>query len=259
MAELQDKVILITGATRGIGQASAEICAREGAKVILSSIEAERADQLAGALPGGPQRHAGLLLDVTDPDHRQRAFDFIHERFGRLDGLVNNAGIYFSKAFHETERNEWDRVMEMDLNAVYDLSQHAIKLFLESGGGAIVNISSVHTQATYHGSVAYAAAKGAVTMLTKGLAVEYSSKNIRVNAIAPGLIKTEIWKSVVEGFASEEAALAYWNKNIPLGDIILPDAIGEVVSFLLSERARAMSGSIVFADGGMTSQLVADL
>lgn len=258
MAELRDHVILITGATRGIGQATAEICAREGAIVVLSSIEAERADLLARTLPGSPERHIGLLLDVQNPEHREQAFDLIYQRYGRLNGLVNNAGIYFSKAFHETEPDEWNHVIEMDLNSVYDLSRRAITLFMEGGGGAIVNVTSVHAQATYHGSSAYAAAKGAVTALTRSLAVEYSAKNIRVNAVAPGLIKTEIWKSIVEDFADEAEALAYWKKNIPLGDIILPDAIGEIISFLLSDRARAMSGSIVFADGGMTSQLIAD-
>ncbi len=258
--ELKDKVILVTGATRGIGEAIVHVLAREGAHVVASSIEAQRATELAATLPGGEKRHLGLELDVTDEAQRARAFDLIQGRFGRLDGLVNNAGANFSKPFTETTLGQWRRLFDINLDSVFDLSRRAIDLFLAQApqGGSIVNVSSVHTLATLPGAAPYAATKGAMNMLTKGLATEFSSRNIRVNAVAPGLVKTEVWKSIVDDFGGdEEACLCYWRKNIPAGDIIAPEAIAEVVSFALSDRARAMSGSILYVDGGMTSQLIA--
>ena len=258
MGELSDKVILVTGASRGIGLGISKVLAREGAQVIVSSIEIDQTQKVVEALPGGEKRHLSLYLDVTNCEDRAKAFDVVKERYGRLDGLVNNAGIYFGAPFMENTMADWKRVMAMDLDAVYDLCHRAIRLFLQQGGGSIVNITSVHTVATVTGAAAYAASKGAVNMLSKGLAVEFSGKNIRVNCVSPGLVRTEIWKKVVAEFGNEQACLAYWNKNIPIQRIIEPQEIGEVVSFVLSDRASAICGSNIFVDGGITSQLIAD-
>lgn len=256
-AELQDKVILVTGASRGIGKAIAQVCAREGAKVIVSSNEENATEAVAAALPGEEGRHSALFLDVTRDTNRRRAFDFIMEKYGRLDGLVNNAGIDFSEPFLETTPAEWQRVMEVDFNAVLELCQLAIALFKELGGGKIVNISSVHTHATYIGAGPYAAAKGAVRMLTKSLTCEFAKDNIQINCVAPGITRTDIWQAHVEQHGSEAAALAYWSKNIPAGKIVEPEQVGEVVSFLLSDRADSINGTTIYIDDGLTSQLIA--
>jgi glucose 1-dehydrogenase len=258
MGELTDKVILVTGATRGIGLGISQVLAREGARVVVSSIEREQSREVVASLPGKDAVHLPLYLDVTHSEDRQSAFGAILERYGRLDGLVNNAGIYFGKPFMDTSAEDWRQVMAMDLDAVYDLCQRAIGLFLEQGGGAIVNITSVHTLATVAGAAPYAAAKAAIMMLSRGLAVEFSAKNIRVNCVAPGLVKTEIWKRIVAEFGQgEQAYLDYWKKNIPIQRIIQPEEIAEVVSFALSDRASALSGATLYVDGGMTSQLIA--
>lgn len=256
-AELQDKVVLVTGAGRGIGKAIAQVCAREGAKVIVSSNEEGPTEAVATALPGEEGRHSALFLDVTQDSNRRRAFDFIMEKYGRLDGLVNNAGIDFSEPFLETTPAEWQRVMEVDFNAVLELCQQAIALYKELGGGKIVNISSVHTHATYIGAGPYAAAKGAVRMLTKSLTCEFAKDNIQVNCVAPGITRTDIWQAHVERHGSEAAALAYWSKNIPAGKIVEPEQVGEVVSFLLSDRANSINGTTIYIDDGLTSQLIA--
>lgn len=257
--ELENKVILVTGATRGIGRGIVDVLAREGANVIVSSIELELANKIIDILPGGKDRHLAMHLDVTMAEERAQAVKMIIERFGGLDGLVNNAGINFVKPFIETTFYEWRKVLEMDLDSVFDLCHLAIKQFLIQGHGAIVNITSTHTTATIPGSAPYAAAKGAVNMFSKGLAVEFAKKNIRVNCVAPGLVKTEIWKQIVEDFGgNEEECLKFWMKNIPIERIMDPKEIGEVVSFLLSKRASGMNGSIVYVDGGMTSQLIAN-
>jgi len=255
--ELKDKVILVTGASRGIGKAISQVCAREGAQLIVSSNEKAPAEAVAASLPGEETRHSSLFLDVTKDSDRRRAFDFIMGKYGRLDGLVNNAGIDFSAPFLETTPREWQKVMEVDFNAVFELCQLAIALYKELGGGKIVNISSVHTHATYIGAGPYAAAKGAVRMLTKSLTCEFAKNNIQINCVAPGITRTDIWQAHVERHGSEAAALAYWSKNIPAGKIVEPEQVGEAVSFLLSDRANSINGTTIYIDDGLTSQLIA--
>lgn len=255
--EVQDKVILVTGATRGIGQASCEVLAREGAQVVVSSIEADRVDTVVAGLPGGPDRHLPLALDVSRDQDIKNAFDAIQKRYSRLDGLVNNAGVLIDKVFMDTTRADWDRLMEVDMNSIFVLSQKAIDLFLKQGGGAIVNITSIHTQATLAGAAPYAAAKGGIAMFTKGLAVEFGDKNIRVNCVAPGLVKTEMWKVVCAPYKDEKTCLDHWTKNIPMKRIIQPEEVAEAVSFMLSDRAGAINGTTLYVDGGILSQLTA--
>ncbi len=260
MGELQDKVILVTGASRGIGRATCQVLAREGAKVVVSSIEPDEVKKVAVSLPGGvDERHLPLYLDVSSPTDRETGVAAALEHYGRLDGLVNNAGINFVKPFVDTSPDDWRHVMSVDLDSVYDLSHKAITQFLKQGGGSIVNVTSVHTKATYAGSAPYAAAKGAINMFAKGLAVEFSAQNIRVNCVAPGVVQTEIWNDMVADYGSEEALREHWNKNVPMERIIQPQEIGELVSFLLSDRASAISGSVVYADGGLTSQLISKM
>lgn len=135
MGELQDKVVLITGATRGIGKGIAEVCAREGARVIVSSIEQHLVEEVAASLPGSLERHSGLFLDVANPEHRTNAINFVIEKYGRLNGLVNNAGIDFRKPFLETSFQDWQKIMDVDLNSVFALSQLAIAQFIQQCGG----------------------------------------------------------------------------------------------------------------------------
>lgn len=258
MDELQDKVILITGASRGIGKAISEVCAQRGAIVVVSSIEKEHTDFIARNLPGGLDRHSSVYLDVTNPQDRKQTYELILKKYKKLDGLVNNAGIDFNKPLFETTSTDWNNVMKVNLDPVFELSQLAIKQFLtQQGGGAIVNITSVHIRATYKGEGVYAAAKAALTSFSKSLACEFAKNNIQINCVAPGLVRTEIWKNHVKKAGSEELALKEWKKNIPSGRIVEPEEIGETVSFLLSERAKSINGTTIFVDGGMTSQLIA--
>ncbi len=259
MGELTNKIILVTGSSRGIGKAIVNVLAREGAKVIVSSIEKELTDSIVESLDGGIDKHLSLYLDVTDFKSREDGIKSILDHYGRIDGLVNNAGINFVKPFKDTTWEDWNRVITMDLSSVYHLCHMVIdQMMVQGDGGAIVNISTNHTKATLPMSAPYAAAKGGVNMFTKGIGIEYAKHGIRVNCVAPGLIKTEMWKDIVADFGGdEEACLDYWKKNIPLGKIMKPEEIAEVVSFVLSERASGMVGSIVYVDGGTSSQLIA--
>ena len=259
MGEVKDKVILVTGASRGIGRGIIEVLAREGAKVIVSSIEKDYTDKIIEELEGGSERHFSLHLDVTDYKSREDGIKAIVDHYGRIDGIVNNAGINFLKTFEDTTWEDWNKVISMDLSAVFHLCHMTIMQMMKQGdGGSIVNISTNHTVATLPGASPYAAAKGGINMFTKGIAIEYAKHGIRANCVAPGLIKTEIWKDIVADFGGdEEACLNYWKQNIPAGRIMDPKEVGEVVSFVMSVRASGMVGSIVYVDGGTSSQLIA--
>ena len=259
MGEVKDKVIIVTGSSRGIGKAIVGVLAREGAKVVVSSIEIDLTDSIVETLEGGKDRHLSLYLDVTDYKSREDGIQAVLKRYGRIDGIVNNAGINFVKDFKDTTWEDWNKVLTMDLSAVFHLCKMVIEQMMKQGdGGSIVNISTNHTKATLTGSAPYAAAKGGINMFTKGIAIEYAKHGIRANCVAPGLIKTEMWKDIVADFGGdEEACLKYWKQNIPSGRIMEPKEIAEVVSFVMSDRSSGMVGSIIYVDGGTSSQLIA--
>lgn len=257
MKELKGKVILVTGADSGIGKGVAEVCAREGATVIVSSLDAGKSQKVVDMLPHDQRQHTSIKLDVSSNQDCKEGIAFIVQRYGKIDGLVNNAGIDFGRPFLETPLDEWNNVIQTNLSSIFTLSQLVLPHFIKQNTGAIVSISSVHTYATYQGSGPYAASKAAIDALGKSLACEFGRYNIRINCVAPGLVKTGIWKDLVSEFGgSEKDCLAFWRKQIPIQRIIEPIEIGEIVSFLLSERASCMNGSIVYADGGLTSQLI---
>jgi len=258
MGELKNKIILVTGASRGIGKSIAEVCAREGATIIASSRTLKANGDFIKSLPNQNLDHSALTLDVAKTDDIKKSFDFILKKYGRLDGLVNNAGIDFAHPFLETTIDDFNRVMSVNTSSVFLLSQLAIKAMLNNkNGGAIVNISSVHTLATYSGSGPYAASKGAMKMLTKALTCEFAKENIRINTVSPGLTRTDIWEDHIKIHGSEEAAMKHWSKNIPSGKLVEPEEVGELTSFMLSDRACSINGAALYIDGGMTAQLIA--
>lgn len=252
---LKNKVILITGAAGGLGAGIARVCSREGAKVVVVDVRGEAAAQLAAALPGESLAVACDLRDDAGLDQLV-AQTVVH--FGRIDGLVNNAGVNFAKPFLQTTAADWERVISLDLRAVFFLSQKVSRQMLtqDPQGGSIVNISSVHSQSALPGAGPYDAAKAGVVGMGKSMAVELAPQGIRVNAISPGLLNTQIWQDLLSAAPSEEECLDYWKSNIPIGRIIQPEEIGELAAFLLSERSASITGANIFADGGMTAQLI---
>lgn len=252
---LTDKVVIVTGAGGGLGAGIARVCSREGARVVVADIRESAAQAVAESLPG-----AGLAVacDVGDDDAQTRLVEETVAHFGRIDGLVNNAGINFAKPFLETTAAEWERIIRVDLRAVFFLSQKVCRQMLAQPrpGGSIVNISSVHSQAALPGAGPYDAAKAGVVGMGKSLAVELAPLGIRVNAISPGLLNTQIWQDIQNAAPSPEECLDYWKSNIPIGRVIEPEEIGELAAFLLSGRSASITGANIFADGGMTAQLI---
>lgn len=251
---LQNKTIIITGAGGGLGEGIARVCQREGAQVVIADIRGEAALAVAQSLG---ERALPITCNVADEAQLDNLVAATLAHYGRIDGLVNNAGVNFAKPFLETTTNDWDRVMSVDLRAVFMLSQRVCKqMIVRRIPGSIVNIASVHSVAGYPGAGPYDAAKWGVVGLTKAMAVELATQGIRVNAISPGLINTQIWRDYLAATPDPNAALAYWQTNIPIERTIEPEEVGEMAAFLLSERSRVITGANMMVDGGLTAQLV---
>lgn len=250
---LQDKVVIVTGAGGGLGAGIARVCAREGARVLVVDVRGDAAGAVAAQLPGAES----LSCDLRDDASLDQLVDVAVRQFGRVDGLVNNAGANFAKPFLDTTTQDWDWVLSLDLRAIFFLTQKVCRQMVQQGdGGSIVNISSVHSQSCLPGAGPYDAAKWGVVGMGKSMAVELAPQGIRVNAISPGLLNTQIWQDLQTAAPSPEACLDYWKQNIPIGRVIEPEEIGELAAFLLSRRSASITGANMFADGGMTSQLV---
>ncbi|MDA0336544.1 MAG: SDR family oxidoreductase [bacterium] len=250
---LQDKVVLVTGAGGGLGAGIARVCAREGAKVVVADVRGDAAMDVAAQLDGA----TGVACDLRDDAALDGLVAATVSAYGRIDGLVNNAGANFAKPFLETTQQDWEWVVSLDLRAVFFLTQKVCRQMLAQGsGGSVVNISSVHSQSCLPGAGPYDAAKWGVVGMGKSMAVELAPQGIRVNAISPGLLNTQIWQDLQNAAPSPAACLDYWQQNIPIGRVIEPEEIGELAAFLLCDRSTSITGANMFADGGMTSQLV---
>ncbi len=252
---LDEKVIIVTGAGGGLGEGIARICHREGARVLVSDIDGPRASAVAASL----ERSAvAMQCDVRQDGQLQRLVDLAVERFGRVDGLVNNAGVNCVKPLLETTPDDWQNVLGINLRAPFLLSQMVCRQMLrqQPAGGSIVNIASVHTHGALAGSVTYDAAKWGMVGMTKSMAIDMASRGIRINAVSPGLVATQIWEDVKTAAPNTRQCEDWLFANIPINRPIEPAEVGELVAFLLSDRSTCIVGSNIFADGGMSSQLL---
>ncbi len=249
--DLTGKVALVTGASSGLGVRFAEVLAENGAEVVLV---ARRADRL-GAVKAKIEKSSGRALvveaDVRDREAMRRAFDAAEKTFGTVTILVNNAGIVQSKRAVEIAEEDWRRVLSTNLDAVFYWAQEAARRMLAaSKGGTIINIASVLGISPDNGVASYATAKAGVIQLTKALAIELAFKGIRVNAIAPGWIVTEINRDYL---ASERGAAM--KRQIPMGRFGEDRDLDGPLLLLASDAGRFMTGATVVADGGQVAAL----
>jgi NAD(P)-dependent dehydrogenase (short-subunit alcohol dehydrogenase family) len=238
------KVALVTGAARGIGLATAKRFLAEGWRVALLDIER---DLLNGAVAGLAQPDTTLALhcDVSDAAGVAAAMEAVQKRFGRLDALVNNAGIAAFVPLLETSDADWSRILEVNLTGPFLCTKVAAPLLREHGGGAIVNITSISGLRASTLRSAYGTSKAGLAHLTKQLAVELASLGIRVNAVAPGPVDTAMAKAV----HSAEIRADY-HDAIPLNRYGLEEELAEAIFFLCSERASYITGQVLAVDGG---------
>jgi len=246
---LAGKVILVTGASAGIGRAAATRFAAEGAQVVAGARRRDRVDELAADIEAAGGEALAVTLDVTDEASVRAAVAAAVERFGGLHGALNNAATIGSgRPVHELEAADWRAVVDMNLTGVHLAMKHELPALLEAGGGAIVNVGSTGGMIAMPGWSDYAASKWGVHALTRSAALEYARYGVRVNALAPGSTRTEMWDALGdEHTARLEARLDDW---IPLNCIALPDDAARVALFLLSDEARWITGAVLPADGG---------
>ena len=237
-------VAVITGAARGIGLASAGWFLAHDYRVALLDIDAATLATAAAGL-ANEKRVFAQHCDVSDPAQVQAAVDRIEARFGRIDALVNNAGIAVFKTLRTTTFDEWRRVMATNLDGPFLCSQACVPVMLKSGGGAIVNIASISGLRASTMRVAYGTSKAAVAHLTKQQAAELGTIGIRVNAIAPGPVETEMAKQV-----HTPAIRADYHDSIPLGRYGTVEEIAGSIGFLCSPAASYINGQVLAVDGG---------
>ncbi len=241
---LDGQVAVVTGAARGIGRATVDLLNARGARVVAT----DASDAVKSLESPGV---ATLIGDVGDEEVARRTMALAEQRFGRLDILVNNAGRTLNKPLVDTTADDWDAVLTTNARGNFVHSREAVKAMLASGGGAIVSVVSVVASVAMKELSAYAASKGAITQLTKVIAVEYGDRGIRANAVAPGVVETDILQST--GVQDSRATLAGYGDAHPIGRVAQSGEIAEVIAFLASPASSFMTGALVMVDGGYTA------
>lgn len=251
MTRLGGKVALITGGSVGIGAAIATLFAQEGAAVVVTGRRKDMIEDLVRGIQEQGGRALAVAGSVADENHVQSSVVQSVRTFGRLDILVNNAGIgAFGKRLHETDDTTWNQLLDTNLTGLFRMTRAAIPELLKSGGGSIVNISSIASRVGIPMTAAYSATKGAVDALTRAVAVEYAKDGIRCNAICPGLVKTPMASDLLDDPERRDQVMAAY----PMGRPGTPDEIARLVLYLASDEASWTTGGIYPIDGGMTAQ-----
>lgn len=258
----ENKIVLITGAGSGIGAATAKQFAREKAIVVVTDIDESLGKKIENEINANNSSAFFIKLDVSDEENWKNTIKNIESKFSKLDILVNNAGITIEGPVTEFSLKDWRKLMAINLDGVFLGTKHAIPLITKSGGGSIINLSSISGLTAEPNASAYCASKGAVRLFTKAVALECAQarNNIRVNSIHPGPVATPIfekgngWQDYVKKMGGVENAWKAVAAQTPLNRIATPEEIAKAICYLASEDASYMIGSELVVDGGFTAQ-----
>lgn len=247
---MEGKVALITGAASGIGAATARLFRRRKAQLVLLDINAEGADDIAGELDAG----SPLIGDVAGPAFCEEAVATTVRRHGRVDVLVNCAGIIVRASAADTTDEQWRRAMAVNVDGVFYLSRAAVRQMRDQGSGVIVNFGSIWGSVAMAGHAAYCVTKGAVHQLTKAMALDHATDGIRVVAVCPGEVNTPMLVAERSRPLTADDLQQLADETIPLKRLAEPEEVARVVAFLASDDASYMTGALVTVDGGYTAQ-----
>ena len=255
MGRVENKVAIVTGAAKGLGEATARLLAREGAHVALTDVDEDTGRAVAESIRADGGDAQFWALDVGDEEAVRTTFAEIHDHYERLHVLVNNAGISgANKPTHELTEAEWDRVLQINVKGVFFCTKHAIAYLREAGGGSIVNLSSIYGLVSAPDVPPYHASKGAVRLMSKTDALLYAEDNIRVNSVHPGFI----WTPMVENHLQSAGDLEEGRKQVaalhPLGHMGDPDDIAYGVLYLTADESKFVTGAELTIDGGYTAR-----
>ncbi len=242
--DLTGKVAVVTGASRGIGRQTALTLAGAGAAVVVTS-RGDAAEAVAAEITAASGQALAVAADVSDAEAVQRVIETTLERFGRIDVLVNNAGITRDQLLLRMKREDWDAVVSTNLTGTFLCTQAVLKTMLKQRAGRIISISSVVGQSGNPGQTNYAATKAGIIGFSKALAREVASRSITVNVVAPGLIDTDMTRDI------SSDAQANWASAIPLGRLGTPEDVAAAVCFLASDAAGYITGQVLAVNGGM--------
>ncbi len=248
--DLLDRRTLVTGGGAGIGRATCLALARAGAKIAVFDIDMAAAEETATQVRAAGVDAVAIGGSVADPDDVQRTVDAVVKEWGGIDILINNAGVSANSPTLELSLNAWNRVVDINLNGVFITAQACARVMIPEGKGTIINLGSIYSTVAAPNRLAYCATKAAVAMMTKSLAIEWANSGIRVNAVAPGYVRTQL---VIELEAAGKLDLEAINRRTPQGHIATPEDVAEAVLFLATDKASHITGQILGVDGGWTA------
>jgi glucose 1-dehydrogenase len=251
MMKFKDKVAIVTGATKGIGEACAYEFAKEGAKVVVTGRSIDLGNKVVAEIKAQGGDALFVRCDIGQKSQIDAMIEATVNHFGTIDIVVNNAGVNHSADFFAISEEDWDWVMSVDLKGTFFVSQGAAKVMIDQGkGGAIVNVSSVMAQLALADQIPYCAAKGGVNQLTKAMALSLVDRGIQVNCCAPGPVLTELMERVVDN----EEKYKQLMDRLPFGRIATCTEIARVIIFLASKEAEYLVGQTIYPDGGRSIQ-----
>ena len=252
--KLADKVAIITGGNSGIGKATTELFSREGARVCITGRNEKRCREVVAEINKTGGQAIFVLADVQSSDECRKTVEATIEAFGRVDILLNNAGVYFAENTVECSEEHWDLTIDINLKGTFLMSKFVLPSMIEQGSGVIINVSSGWGVVGGKDAVSYCAAKGGVVLMTKAMAIDHSAQGIRVNCLSPGDVKTPMLDedARMQGLTLDE----YYAQAIaqrPMGRIGTPEEIAKAALFLASDDSTYMTGANLVVDGGGTA------